>query len=292
MLQVMEDAWLRVHLEGYNAHPMNRGWMNALRRWTSSEVFRKYWLLLRGEYSWDFVHFCESELSLDPGRATADPPNDLAALERSPGWKALREEFDAEWPTVGANGAAGGLDSLAKAAAELGAQFPAAGGKPALPLWVVKLAPQATVPDGVEPPPSYPCGVVLVWRPPGAQGDCELVAWLRGAYRNLGIGRQCLKDLLPRILQALQALPGGDERHLRVRFPGVARLGSGKRMQKEMWLRFFHQYEFHRNVSPGAAQAGDLVLELKYKAALGGPVMAAGPGEQGCAGRDAAGGGG
>jgi hypothetical protein len=292
MLQVMEDAWLRVHLEGYNAHPMNRGWMNALRRWTSSEVFRKYWLLLRGEYSWDFVHFCESELSLDPGRATADPPNDLAALERSPGWKALREEFDAEWPTVGANGAAGGLDSLAKAAAELGAQFPAAGGKPALPLWVVKLAPQATVPDGVEPPPSYPCGVVLVWRPPGAQGDCELVAWLRGAYRNLGIGRQCLKDLLPRILQALQALPGGDERHLRVRFPGVARLGSGKRMQKEMWLRFFHQYEFHRNVSPGAAQAGDLVLELKYKAAFGGPVMAAGPGEQGCAGRDAAGGGG
>jgi hypothetical protein len=257
MLQVMEDAWLGVRLEGYNAHPMNRGWMNALRRWTASDVFRKYWLLLRGEYSWDFVRFCESELGLDPGRPEAVQQPDVAAARAVPGWKGFCEEFAAEWP--GAGGAAG-LNALVDAADKVRDWF-RVGGKPALPVWVVKLAPKAPPGGGVVPPPDYPCGVILVWQPTGLGPDFELVVWLRGAYRNLGIGRDCLEAPLQTICQALPAERG---RKLRVRFPGMARLGSGNRMRKEMWLRFFSRYGFHRNVSPGSAWAADLVLELEY----------------------------
>src|SRR5262249_56630139 len=39
MLQIMESAWLGVHLEGYAAHPLNRGWMNVFRRWANTPAF-------------------------------------------------------------------------------------------------------------------------------------------------------------------------------------------------------------------------------------------------------------
>ena len=43
MLQVMENAWLSVKMEGYHAHPLNRGWMNAFYRWANSRIFRQHW---------------------------------------------------------------------------------------------------------------------------------------------------------------------------------------------------------------------------------------------------------
>lgn len=64
MLQAMENAWMAVNLESYSDHPLNRGWMNAFRRWTSSSVFQTYWPAVRGEFSEGFVRFCESELNL------------------------------------------------------------------------------------------------------------------------------------------------------------------------------------------------------------------------------------
>ena len=64
LLQIMEMTWLGAHLNGYHSHPMNRGWMNVLRRWTASEAFHRYWPMLRGDYSIDFVRFCERALNL------------------------------------------------------------------------------------------------------------------------------------------------------------------------------------------------------------------------------------
>ena len=34
MLRLMEEAWIGDQLESFHQHPMNRGWMNAFRRWT------------------------------------------------------------------------------------------------------------------------------------------------------------------------------------------------------------------------------------------------------------------
>ena len=38
MLQIMEDAWLNLGLKGHYDLPMERGWMNVFRRWTSTRA--------------------------------------------------------------------------------------------------------------------------------------------------------------------------------------------------------------------------------------------------------------
>jgi hypothetical protein len=64
MLQVMENAWLGLKLSQYYEHPLNRGWMTVFRRWTNSSAFSRFWPALRGQYSQEFVQFCEKELKL------------------------------------------------------------------------------------------------------------------------------------------------------------------------------------------------------------------------------------
>src|SRR5205085_1675207 len=66
MLQAMELAWFGMKLDTYHAHPLNLGWMNSFRRWTGAPLFHRYWPFLRGEYSQDFVRFCERALNLRP----------------------------------------------------------------------------------------------------------------------------------------------------------------------------------------------------------------------------------
>jgi predicted acylesterase/phospholipase RssA len=259
MLQVMENAWLGVHLEGYYAHPMNRGWMNLFRRWTSSEVFRRHWLLLRGEYSWDFVRFCEKELKLDPGvpqAVAADP----TALYGQPAWQALEDEFGWEWPLVHPAQGAGenSLRYLVRQARDLRLVLD---GRDEPAIWLVRLALRTDPPAARWGPDHYPIGIVLVWRPPDSATDYELVVWLRGAYRNLAIGRACLGDLFVRIKEGLAALPRRRE-WLRARFPGAGRPGSTDTLQKEMWLRFFNRHGVRRRSRPHEPAGADLILEI------------------------------
>ena len=63
-LQIVEIAWNAMNLGQFQAHPVNRGWMNTFRRWTSSAAFHRYWPFLRAEYSKPFVAFCENVLNL------------------------------------------------------------------------------------------------------------------------------------------------------------------------------------------------------------------------------------
>ena len=64
MLQIMENAYVATDLQNQSAHPLNSGWMNVLHRWSQSAMLRRYWPLLRNEYSREFVFFCERELAL------------------------------------------------------------------------------------------------------------------------------------------------------------------------------------------------------------------------------------
>ena len=90
-LQVMEAAFRAMKLARFYAHPENRGWMGAFRRWTSTEAFHVYWPFLRAEYSKQFVTFCENILNLLPPRvivtraanAGAVPAALLADLDRT-----------------------------------------------------------------------------------------------------------------------------------------------------------------------------------------------------------------
>jgi hypothetical protein len=67
MLQVMEKAWLLLHLDNHYRHPLNSGWRNLFKSWTTTETFKKNWTVLANEFSRSFVHFCVNELNLpDP----------------------------------------------------------------------------------------------------------------------------------------------------------------------------------------------------------------------------------
>jgi hypothetical protein len=264
MLQAMENAWLSVRLEGFYAHPLNRGWMNVFRRWSSSEVFRRHWLILRGEFSWDFVRFCEKELRLDPGKPRAIR-TDPTMPRGDPAWQALENEFAREWPIVHAAQDArdNSLDYLIRQARDLRLVIPTeeGGGRDLPAIWLVTLALTTDPPVFEWTGDHYPCGIVLVWKPPDSTTDYELVVWLRGAYRNLGIGRACLEDLFPKIISGLQLLPRRREK-VRVRFPSAGRLGGTNTMQMHMWLRFYNRHGVRRRV-PGRVPSEDLILEYK-----------------------------
>lgn len=97
MLQVMENAWVGMKLNKYHAHPLNAGWMNLFKRWGNSRLVRRYWHVLRHEFSREFVSFCEREL---PVRCPAGDIEYLADVRRDNAAEVqiLFDEFEAEWP--------------------------------------------------------------------------------------------------------------------------------------------------------------------------------------------------
>jgi hypothetical protein len=74
--QVMEDVWLSMELERRWAHPLNAGWMNYFRRWTSTPSFRTWWPILRPIYCPEFRHFLNERFELginEPARRQHGP---------------------------------------------------------------------------------------------------------------------------------------------------------------------------------------------------------------------------
>ena len=69
MIQLMESAWINLHLKGHSDLPMDHGWMNVFRRWTGTKAFHRLWPTMRSEFSPEFVKFCETQLHLGVGKA-------------------------------------------------------------------------------------------------------------------------------------------------------------------------------------------------------------------------------
>jgi hypothetical protein len=103
MLDVMEMAWISIDLNSYYAHPMHSGWMGTCRRWASSETFQKCWPVLRGEYSKEFVRFCERVLNLPP-IGISPQRLDLKTFPNETSWskpiESLNNEFGREWAEI------------------------------------------------------------------------------------------------------------------------------------------------------------------------------------------------
>jgi hypothetical protein len=59
MLQVMEAVWIRLRLEDHQNYPLYKGWMQVFCRWIQSETFRRYWHILKDEFSDSFVEGIE-----------------------------------------------------------------------------------------------------------------------------------------------------------------------------------------------------------------------------------------
>jgi hypothetical protein len=239
MLQVMENAWLTVNLEGYFAHPMNRGWMNTLRRWTSSAKFRKYWPLLHGEFSKDFVEFCKNELQLRTFDVVAEPlefseellancppeSHEPAAQRR---WRHLltfRQEFHWEWPDQ---------EELAEIIRKAWRGAPAIGG-----VWQLKIESQPGAPPEDHSEEPIPCGIIVIWQPDANSKQLEVLVWIRGPYRDCGLGRKAIRKALHSVAGKYQGF------QLVTRYPiGEGLLCREEQARNSAWRTFYGFYGF------------------------------------------------
>ncbi len=220
MLQVMENAWLSLNLDVTYPHPLIRGWMDVFHRWTNAPAFREYWPILRSEFGRDFVSFCEKQMRMGLVRGIVHPlPAD------SPLPEILEREFRYQWPLLS-------LHARRNDASDTWLVYPS--------------GPHSSSRNG--PDEHGVCGVIMVTKPVLSKGAYsseepvhELFIWIRGAYRNSGLGRPALSRVLEQLSARLQR-----PFRLRIRLPVADMAGSGGKLQRAMWLTFFHHLDFVR----------------------------------------------
>jgi len=240
MLQIMENAWLSLNLDVCYAHPLNRGWMSVFYRWTSSKLFLRYWPVLRGEFARSFVEFCERQLRTGSVEILTMPmPGDATVPE------ILTREFSTQWLPL--EKVIGLQERLNTAKGEkLG--------------WLIYSRMKNGKGAAPVTPDDVPAGIILVTeRAQGPNGEhvFDFLAWIRGAYRNTGIGREAVR----KVLNELAANWRERTYRLRVELPTSLLHGPGGDLLKSMWLTFFQNLGFERtNPSRGVNEA-DYVLE-------------------------------
>jgi hypothetical protein len=212
MLKILENAWLNLNLDVHYAHPLNRGWLDVFYRWTRGELFRKHWPVMRSEFSRRFVDFCELQMRVGRIHVWTTP------LDGQSVPPILEREFKVEWPTLP------GLASLVPKT-DLGA------------CWLIH---SEMSPSADNATSNAPLGIIIV-RPDPQEPEkaLELTIWIRGAYRNTGIGRAALRLVRKEIL----AKKAG-QTCLRVYLPKAAFSGPGGMALKVMWLTFFSYFDF------------------------------------------------
>jgi hypothetical protein len=255
MLQVMENAWLSLNLGDLYAHPLNRGWIDVFHRWTSAETVRNHWPLLRGEFGKDFVRFCEKQMRLGEVEGRPVP---LDGNQAQPHLLArLCLEFADQWPEWTAE-FQGRLERASQSTPPLAwliypdnpypaAQAPALEGQDQVPAGVILVSPAAEYGSETPGPTAY-----------------NFLVWMRGAYRNTGLGRSAVRAVLR---QLRQRWPGSFR--LRVLLPVGELTGPGGQLQKGMWLTFFYHHDFVRcSGAPGqdgGPREAEAVLERVFQ---------------------------
>jgi hypothetical protein len=236
MLQVMENTYVGMHLDRHHGHPLNAGWMNLFHRWAHTKMLRRYWPLLRNEYSREFVFFCEREFTLKVDFGEDLRP--LVELEKSERER-IYEEFRREWPkesTKAKPGRRRGPDELREDAF----RFPEKDADDESPklraCWYVRVRPPAGYVDDDDPlRDGFVAGIIGVrplanklkltgaelkglgvrgddfWKLPNAdigtpsQAELdsrlgyELVVWVRPGFRHLKVGQTLLKRFFEKL---------------------------------------------------------------------------------------------
>jgi GNAT superfamily N-acetyltransferase len=260
MLQAMELAWRGMKLDHYHAHPLNRGWMNTFRRWTTAPSVQRHWLYLRAGFSQDFVRFCEQALNMVPIAVARERLSRSTVADWTDSLREMDREFALEWAGQGER--LGWLvtgryirDLVAEAV-----QFAARKGAMEPLVWLLFLK------DGQQLPTDRPCGVVIV-APPYREAvkNLEFFMWLRGPYRNLGIGRQCIRPILDETPEYLSGT--GAEYRLLAYYPDNGGTGAD-RLEKAMWMNFFFDHGF-RSVPANDLDAFSSMVSLARELRLG-----------------------
>ena len=223
-LDLMENVFVALELEKYNGYALNRGWMNLFRRWTMTPIFQKLWPGLRGGYSRQFDDFVEEHfIPAAPFRIVDGIPTRLV--------QPLVDEFK--------------RDQLSETIA------------PEVPDLLATsdvLAWSAVPNDNASITEAW--GVALVIQNPAG---CQLFVWVRGAYRNLGIGGKLLDQALSKL--KTKGFKGKISVDLGEEKPG----NPSYQQRKAKWLRLYGQRGFVREVlesPPEPGQPSPLRLKL------------------------------
>jgi hypothetical protein len=255
LLQVLEIAWLRMELDEYHAHPINLGWMNTFRRWTSAEAFQKYWPFLRAEYSQGFVRFCERVLNLAPSRVIPVRLGSSLSDSARTVLEWLDQEFLQEWgQRLGEVPWMTPSDCIT-ALAQRACSFAGKMQLPGATCWLLYLG------DVI-----IPCGLVCAapWPLDPTGQTLELLVWLRGPYRNLGIARPPLPVVLA-VLEGELGLAAPDMPYRLFAFYPSNAARIAERLATSMWMNFFFDAGFRtlpRNDNPAGGRMVSLALDL------------------------------
>lgn len=204
MLVIMQNSWVALSLERTAGLPMNRGWVNAFRRWVATDVFRRAWPILRSECNSDFVRFCEEQLHLTAARPSAVPlaaPFDqLPESDRDrKSIELLDVEFAREWPAEHRK-PRGVIDLVRQAASS---------DQPTV--WLINQAPSGPA-QAKDSSDRFACGIIVAVEaalPVSVMTGCagqarqvQLFVWVRRAYRSSGLGTSAVQETLREIRSA------------------------------------------------------------------------------------------
>jgi hypothetical protein len=255
-LQIMELAWSTMKLDDYRAHPINRGWMNTFRRWTTCKAFHDYWPFLRAEFSKPFVRFCENALNLVPTRVKSirehELVNMLHPLNAIDLVGKLEQQFGYEWGDT--------LQRLNLPAAFVTSNM------------IADIRSKARTEDSTADSSGQPfiwylfqegilehcCGIVCLAANPGRlrllqpsvniDEEAEFFLWVSGPYRALNIGTDAVQSILDKIA-ADSAYEKWPLKRLTVFHP-LQSAASGGRLELERWMNFFFDQGFRRIKQP------------------------------------------
>jgi hypothetical protein len=268
LVGVMENAWLRMDLSNTHALPLNRGWMNCFRQWTSSRSFQTYWPFLRPQYGWGFVRFCERVLSVPPVPVQLVRWPAVPALVRGQILDGLNREFFNDWAAVITRPDAvrlGWSRNYFQGFLNRAEKFPTA----ARPLvWVMTYGPPGE-PEATDGPwddgtdgrtPAFPIGVAAVraWCdteagaavPLATAAVYEFFFWVRPGFRTTEIGTSALPRVLARVTAELPSTTGSN--YLMTRLPKFGGSAADS-LHRALWGMFFHGF-FSYRLLPAVAE--------------------------------------
>ncbi len=258
-LHVMEMAWKAMKLDAFHSHPLNRGWMNAFRRWTNSQEFHLFWPFLRAEYSRPFVRFCEDILNLEPttvdrervviGALPQKTQEVLAAMDIQFAYE-WADQFDLlEIPVAGFPRKSFLADLLGRTISSPLSNKPLA--------WLINQG------------KTLPCGVMGVARTrrqrllePSFDPDkeAEFFVWLSGPYRSMGIGREVAAEALRDIDEECAFQQGATRIRRLVAYYPQRNATAGCRLELQRWMDFCFDLGFRRERQPERGLGAKFVI--------------------------------
>ncbi len=245
MLDIAEETWLTLGLSRSAGLPMNRGWMNAFRRWTATSTFQHAWPVLRSTRGADFVRFCESQLhaAMAPPSAVRLAGEPAAESIEGRGLAELAAEFAREWPDDVREGR--GLAELIRRAGLVGLDTP--------PVWLIEIAPSGPA-RAEDSPDRFVAGIILAAAFPdhpdrealdlAGKAPIELFVWVRPPHRSSGLAARTARQVVTTISDELLTPVNEIRPTLWARYPRATPGDDDQELS--LWLSFFARYDFRR----------------------------------------------